>query len=328
MTSRDEECIMLTMSAIDLQRLTASVLAVPPLARNADLTLNRAANRRLIRHMERGVSTLLYGGNANLYHAGLAEFPRLLDMLAEDSAPGTLVIPSVGPDFGKMMDQAEILRSRAFPTVMVLPATFPTTIEGAADGISRFADRFGKPVILYIKRDDFLTPAAIAKLIESGAACLVKYGTVRAEPGNDRFLAGLVAAVDPARIISGIGERPAIVHLQKFGLAGFTSGAVCVAPCGSQAILDALRRGDVATAERLRGAYLALEDLRDAFNPIRVLHEAVTLSGIADMGPMLPLLSNLPAAHHDAVRAAARALLAFDDALAAGASAVPQALAG
>jgi dihydrodipicolinate synthase/N-acetylneuraminate lyase len=319
---------MLTMSAIDLRRLTESVLAVPPLARNADLTLNRAANRKLIRHMERGVSTLLYGGNANLYHAGLAEFPGLLDMLAEDSAPATWVIPSVGPDFGKMMDQAEILRRRDFPTVMVLPAQFPTTPEGAADGIRRFADRLGKPVILYIKRDDFLTPASIAKLIASGAACLVKYGTVRSDPGNDAFLAALVAEVDRTRIISGIGERPAIVHLQKFGLAGFTSGAVCIAPCGSQAILDALRRGDVATAERLRGAYLPLEDLRDAHNPIRVLHEAVTLSGIADMGPMLPLLSNLPAAHHDAVGAASRALLAFDDALAADAKGARQARAG
>jgi hypothetical protein len=54
----------------------------------------------------------------------------------------------------------------------------------------------------------------------------------------------------------------------------------------------------------------------------------VTLSGIADMGPMLPLLSNLPAAHHEAVKAAARALLAFDDSLAANAGAAPRALAG
>jgi hypothetical protein len=73
---------------------------------------------------------------------------------------------------------------------------------------------------------------------------------------------------------------------------------------------------------------MALEDLRDAFNPIRVLHEAVTLSGIADMGPMLPLLSNLPAAHHAAVGAAARTLLAFDDGLAASADTGRRARAG
>jgi 4-hydroxy-tetrahydrodipicolinate synthase len=38
----------------------------------------------------------------------------------------------------------------------------------------------------------------------------------------------------------------------------------------------------------------------------------VTLAGIADMGPILPPLSNIDAEHHDAIRAAARALLAHD----------------
>ncbi len=45
-----------------------------------------------------------------------------------------------------------------------------------------------------------------------------------------------------------------------------------------------------------RAAFLPLEDCRDAYSPIRVLHDAVTLAGIADMGPMLPMLSNLPEA--------------------------------
>ncbi len=62
----------------------------------------------------------------------------------------------------------------------------------------------------------------------------------------------------------------------------------------------------------IRAAYLPLEDCRDAFSPIRVLHDAVTLSGIADMGPMLPMLSNLPAAQRDQVAAAAVALKQYD----------------
>jgi hypothetical protein len=43
-----------------------------------------------------------------------------------------------------------------------------------------------------------------------------------------------------------------------------------------------------------------------------VLHDAVTLAGIADMGPMLPHLSNIAADQHAAVAAAAKALLAHD----------------
>ncbi|HEY8013368.1 MAG TPA: dihydrodipicolinate synthase family protein, partial [Dongiaceae bacterium] len=114
-------------------------------------------------------------------------------------------------------------------------------------------------------------------------------------------------------IISGMGERPAIVHLAEFGLPSFTSGAVCIAPRLSVALLQALQRGDLKTAERLRAAFMPLEDCRDAYNPVRVLHDAVTMSGIADMGPVLPLLGNLEAAHHDKVRDAARLLLALND---------------
>ena len=47
--------------------LAGSVLAVPPLARRPDLSIDAAANRALIRHIEAGgVRILLYGGNANL----------------------------------------------------------------------------------------------------------------------------------------------------------------------------------------------------------------------------------------------------------------------
>ena len=38
-----------------------------------------------------------------------------------------------------------------------------------------------------------------------------------------------------------------------------------------------------------------LEDLRNAIHPVRVLHEAVSLCGLADMGPIPPLLSPLTA---------------------------------
>ena len=62
--------------------------------------------------------------------------------------------------------------------------------------------------------------------------------------------------------------------------------------------------------------FAKLENLRDAHSPIRVLHEAVTLAGIADMGPMLPMLSNLGEAQRAPVREAAIALRQHDEQLA------------
>jgi dihydrodipicolinate synthase/N-acetylneuraminate lyase len=301
--------------------LARSVLAVPPLARHADLTLDRAANGALIHHIERGgIATLMYGGNANLYHAGLYDYAELLDMLLELARDDSWVIPSVGPDFGKMMDQAAILRSRPFPTAMVLPAASHSTMAGVEAGIARFAERLGRRVIVYLRAETYLDPKAIRRLVDHGIVRAIKYGIVRPDPADDPVLAALVGLVDPKMVVSGIGERPALAHWRRFGVASFTSGLVCIAPRASQAMLAALKRQDYAAAERLRAAFLPLEDCRDALNPIRTLHEAVTLSGIADMGAMLPLLSNLEPQHHERVGSVALALRRVDEELARAAA--------
>jgi dihydrodipicolinate synthase/N-acetylneuraminate lyase len=315
--SRAESRASVKRSDVAAADLAGSVLAVPPLARDHNLALAPGANRALIEHLQQGgVSTLMYGGNANFYNIGLYEYASVLDFLAEAVAPQTWVIPSAGPDYGKLIDQARVLRERDFPTAMVLPLGFPATPDGVERGIRAFADAFGRPVIVYIKNDGYLTPAHVERIAKSGAVAAIKYAIVRANPAVDPFLAELVQRVDRTRIVSGIGERPAIVHLRDFGLQAFTSGSVCVAPRGSTALLAALKAKDYAAAERLRAAYIPLEDLRDALSPLRVLHEAVTLAGIADMGPILPMLSNLDVSEHPRVRTAAAALLAHDRKLA------------
>ena len=297
--------------------LSSSVIAVPPLARHRDLTISTADNRALIQYLEEGgVRTLLYGGNANLYNVGAGELPELLDMLEEEAGDDTWVIPSVGPDFGKLTDQLAPLKGRDFPTVMILPLAFPATTDGIATGVRRFAERFGKPVIVYIKSDGYLDPSQVAALANDGLVAGIKYATVRADPRDDVYLRALLDVVDRELVVSGIGERPAIVHLRDFGLQGFTSGSVCVAPNSSMRILALCKAGRWDEAEEERERFLPLENLRDAFSPIRVLHDAVTLAGIADMGPMLPMLSNLAEAQRAPVRDAALALRQHDGQLA------------
>jgi dihydrodipicolinate synthase/N-acetylneuraminate lyase len=302
--------------AVTFSDLAGSVLAVPPLARNADLTFSRPGNTALVKHIEAGgVTTLLYGGNANFYNIGLYEYGSILDALTEIAAPGTWVIPSVGPDFGKMQDQLAVLKSRKFPTVMALPMTFPSTPDGALTGLRRFAEAYGKPIIVYVKAEGYLTPEGVKALVDDGVVAAVKYAIVRPDPSKDVFLARLVELVDRRYIVSGIGERPVITHLRDFGLNGFTSGSVCVAPRGSTKILAACKRKDWEAAAKIRASYIPLEDCRDAHSPIRVLHEAVRLAGIADTGPMLPLLSNLSGELHAEVKQAALALLTGDNAV-------------
>ena len=118
---------------------------LPPLARNADFSLNKAANLRLIKHLEGGgVKNIMYGGNANFYHAPLAEYAGLLDFLAEALAP-TQVLPSVGPDYGRGDGAGQSHQGiSAYPTAMLLPMTFPYTDAGIATGVRHLTDAMGK----------------------------------------------------------------------------------------------------------------------------------------------------------------------------------------
>lgn len=290
--------------------LSGSVISVPPLARNADGSFNREENRKLIRHLEAGgVSTLLYGGNAILAHVSISEYAELLAMLTELAGEQTLVIPSVGPGFGMMQDQSRILREFAFPTAMMLPSRDVVTSAGVASALRRFVDVTQRPAVLYIKNDGYIEIDAVQRLAKDGVLSWIKYATVRDNPANDPYLRQLVDAVGPSLIVSGIGEQPAVPHLREFGLAGYTSGCVCVAPRLSMQMLRAIKAGDFVTAERIQSIFRPLEDLRNAINPIRVLHTAVGLADIAEMGPIIPLLCEVTAADLPALKKAAVKLL-------------------
>lgn len=295
--------------------LRNSVIAVPPLCRDAHLNICPRENQRLVAHIESGgVTSLLYGGNANLYHIRLSEYAMLLETLQQIVGQDTLAIPSVGPAYGLMMDQAKLLGASDFPTAMVLPQQDVMTEEGLMTGFRHFVEALGRPAVLYIKREGYITPHGAAQLVRDGLVSFIKYAIVRKDPAEDAFLRDLVEVVDHALIVSGIGEQPAIVHLRKFGLTGFTSGCVCVAPTRSQQMLQALLADDVDTAESIRRTFQPLENLRNSIHPIRVLHDAVRLAGIADTGAQLPLLSGVTEDERSAIEAAAVELLQIEQA--------------
>jgi dihydrodipicolinate synthase/N-acetylneuraminate lyase len=307
----------MNVSPIHELEFSASVMAVPPLARRADFSLDAAENAKLIRHIEAGgVRTVLYGGNANLYHVAVSEYRELLDMLAASAGPQTRVIPALGADYGKMLDEARILAQTAYRTAMVLPFSGLTTSAGVESGLARIADIAGMPLTLYIKSEDYIDVDALARLVNRGTLIAVKYAIARRDPSDDPYLRRLLEQVDRVRVISGMGERPALVHVQEFGLAAWTTGSGCIAPHAVTALLNAAKSNRDGEARRLYDAFMPLETLRDEISLIRVLHDAVTMSKIADMGPILPLLSSTPIEHHAKIDAATQALLAFERRLA------------
>ena len=295
--------------------LRSSVIAVPPLARNQQLELCSQENQKIIHHLENGgVTTLLYGGNAALYHTAPSEYPQLLQMLQNLAGENTWVIPSVGPAYGVMMDQAEMLRDFDFPTAMVLPQKDVATSAGSASAVRRFVEKWGKPAVLYLKHGSFFDIADVRSLMNDQLISAIKYAVVLDDPAQDDYLQALIDAVGTERIVSGIGEQPAIVHLRDFGLTGFTSGCVCVAPKLSMTMMRAIHNQDYDQAETIRQTFQPLEDLRNGIHPIRVLHSAVAGAGIADTGPILPLLSEVSAEQAEQIAEAAKELLAKETA--------------
>jgi len=295
------------------------VFPVPPLCRHDDTrrTINFTETEKVVRHIAAGgIRNFLYGGNAFLYHLTLAEFEELLDW-ANGMDDGFLMIPSAGPSYGRAMDQAPLLRRHRFPTVMLLPCADPRDAAGLERGYRDFAEACGTPIIVYLKEENNFGADkeagldALGRLVRDGVCLGIKYAVVRKNPSEDSYLDGLLKRVDRKHVISGIGERPAIAHMRDFGLPGFTSGSVCVAPALSRLLFEANSRADWTGAASIRERFIPLEDLRDAWGPARVLHAAVELAGIAKTGPIAPYVTGLAAAQFTELGPVARELFAF-----------------
>jgi dihydrodipicolinate synthase/N-acetylneuraminate lyase len=298
----------------------AGVFAVPPLPRRTDgrRSLNFDAAECVARHIEAGrVTRYLYGGNAFLYHVTLDEYEALLDWLA-GFADTRWPIPSVGPSFGRAIDQAALLKRYAFRTAMVLPCNDPRDARGMEIGVREIAAAAGVPLILYLKSEDGFGSDkeagldAVGRLVDEGIAVAIKYAVVREDPRHDPYLEGLLRRVDRRRVISGMGERPAIVHMRDFALPGLTTGSGCIAPQSCAALFDRAHEQEWTAAEERRARFMPLEDLRDAWGPARVLHHATELAGIAPAGPIPPYVSPLGAKQLQELAPVARRLREVD----------------
>jgi dihydrodipicolinate synthase/N-acetylneuraminate lyase len=277
------------------------VFAVPPLARssNAHRSIDFAANDLIVRHITAGgITRLIYGGNAFLYHITLGEYQQLLEWLSGISGE-YWIIPSIAPSFGQAMDQAALLRKHQFPCAMILPCGDPRDARGLERGYREIGEAAATKLILYLKDENNFGSDkeagldTVARLVDDGICIGIKYAVVREDPSHDAYLDALLARVDRNLVISGIGERPAVVHLRDWELPGFTTGSGCIAPGLSQKLFAACGREDFDTASDLRAHFLPLEDLRDSWGPARVLHHATELADIARTGPVPPYISPL-----------------------------------
>ena len=302
-----------------LEHDLCDIYPVPPVAWSGNAPerkLNAQENDKLFRYLvNQGVNIIVYGGNAMVYHMTLSQYRELVEWLSGLTSRAEIML-GVGPSFGRALDQAAVVRGHRFHSLLVLPSTSdPRDAQGLETGLRELSDAAGLPLTLYIRDEaNFGSQReagldVIGRLVDDYICIAIKYAVVRTDPAEDAYLRALLTRVDVSRVISGIGERPAVVHLRDFGLAGFTTGSGVVAPALCRELLNACRAQQYTKAEEIRSSFLPLEDLRDAWGPPKVLHYAVACAGIANTGPVLPYVSPLNRDQLAKVQAAAKTLV-------------------
>ncbi len=179
---------------------------------------------------------------------------------------------------------------------MMLPCADPRDAKGLEYGAREFVDKSGVPLILYLKDEPNFgidLDAGLDAVARMVAGQVLRGDQLRggASASFGRSLSRRLAeACRSLHVISGIGERPAIVHMREWGLPGFTTGSGCVAPGA-----DAASELNVAVALWDEAGSRApdvhpVEDLRDR-RPARVLHAASVdrAPTSARAGPIRPL---------------------------------------
>src|SRR6266849_382586 len=228
----------ISMAAAASAAEPSALYPVPPLARKRDTrrSLDFTQNEKILRHLQKhGVTNVVYGGNAFLYHCTMSEYRELIEWAA-GHAREFAIVPGVGPSYGRAMDQAPLIRKHRFPSVLVLPCADPRDPAGLETGLREIAEACAVPLSLYLKHETDFGPDreagldVVARLVDAKICGSIKYAVVRKDPKDDAYLAGLLRRVPPDRVISGIGERPAIVHLRDWKLNGFTTGSGVLAP--------------------------------------------------------------------------------------------------
>jgi 4-hydroxy-tetrahydrodipicolinate synthase len=251
-------------------------------------------------------------GTGLVYDATLDEFEQVTAAFLE-SAGDALVVPGIGPGFGRSQEMARIATGLGVAGAMVMPIVGPASAKGTSEGLRRITEAAGMPIILYQRRLDIMPVDSVVELCtELDGVVGLKYA-VDDLASFRRIVAGAGKA---CAMVCGMAEDPSLEYLQADAV-GFSSGMANFVPRMSLALLAAFRAGNVEEAERLRTLMVPFEDFRGE-NGARysgsALHAAMDVAGLAG-GPVIPFAEDVAAADLPRVRQMLEELLAEEQRL-------------
>ncbi len=277
------------------QQRCATVLVVSITPRAADGSVDLEGARNNVRFLrEHGVDFAMpMCGTGLVYDATLEEFEAVVGAFM-DAAAGSdmLVVPGIGPGYGRSLEMGQIARSLGVDGVMIMPIVGPASELGVRSGLRMIAEKTALPTILYQRRLDVMPVDQMIELCELDEVVGLKYA-VDDIASFERIAEG---AAREAAMICGMAEDPCLDYLAR-GAVGFSSGMANFVPLMSLEILRAFASGNGSEAERLRQLMIPFEDFRGE-NAARysgsLLHAAMDQAGLAG-GPVIPFAEDVAA---------------------------------
>jgi 4-hydroxy-tetrahydrodipicolinate synthase len=270
----------------------ATVLIVAITPRKADGSVDLAGAAANVRYLLASGADFIMPmcGTGLVYDATLEEYEAVVGTFVDAAAGRALVVPGIGPGFGRAIEMGKIARSLGVAGAMVMPVVGPASAQGVEAGMVRIARAVQLPILLYQRRLDIMPVSQVVDLCALDEVVGLKY----AVDDLASFARINDAAGARAAMVCGMAEDPALQYLAA-GAVGFSSGMANFAPRTSLAILQHFVGGEIDRAEALRAAMVPFEDLRGE-NAARysgsALHAAMERAGLAG-GPVVPFAEDV-----------------------------------
>lgn len=271
-----------------------NVLVVAITPRDATRGLDLAGIGRNVRFLcERGVDFIMPAcGTGLVYDMTLDEYEAVVGAFVEAAAGEALVVPGIGPGYGRALEMGRIARSLGVAGAMIMPIVGPASPGGVAVGLRAIAEKVQLPAILYQRRLDIMPVEQVVALCQLDEVVGLKYAVDDVEA----FRQIVAGAGQDAAMVCGMAEDPCIDYMVA-GAVGFSSGMANFVPGMSCALLARFAAGDRAGAEKIRQQMVPFEDLRGeraARYSGSALHAAMERVGLAG-GPVIPFAEEVAA---------------------------------
>jgi 4-hydroxy-tetrahydrodipicolinate synthase len=280
-----------------LRHRLAGVVSIPVTAFDEDGSIDETAQARVVQRLVTGgIDVLTPNGNTGEFYAlSDAETRRIVEITMQTGGDRITAVAGVGGSVPNAIASARHARDCGAAAIMVHQPVHPfLSRRGWVEYHSQIAASVPDLGVVTYVRNPALEGGDFAELQRLAPNFVaVKYAV--ADPM--RF-AAVKTSCDATDLvwIAGLAELSAPGYF-AYGATGFTSGLVNVAPHISLGLLDALRAGDNAQAQRWWAQILPFEQLR-ADNQselnVSVVKEAMAQLGVCrrDVRPPISVLTD------------------------------------